>query len=336
MAQYLIRRTLLSVLVLILVTVATFALAHAVPGDPTAAIVSEKIATPEVIAQVRKKYGLDKPVPVQYLLYMKNLLHGDLGQSLTTRRSVATDLRQFLPATIELAFFAMFFAIVIGMPLGVLAAIHHNGVADYAARGVALFGGAVPIYFLALLAQTIFAYRVKILPFSGRLDDGVAAPKHFTGLYSVDALVHGQWGLLGMVLKHALLPGLVLASFAIGIIARMVRSSLLDVMNNDYVRTARAKGLTERSVIGSHALRNALIPTVTVLGLTFGGLIAGAVFTETIFRWPGIGQYAVQTATKLDFAGILGVTLITACAFIFFNLVVDLIYGFLDPRIRLS
>ncbi|MCA1722894.1 MAG: ABC transporter permease, partial [Thermomicrobia bacterium] len=220
--------------------------------------------------------------------------------------------------------------------LGIWAAIRHNGPADYAARGVALFGGAVPIYFLALLAQTIFAYRLKLLPFSGRLDDGVQPPTHLTGLYTFDALVHGQWGLLGMALKHALMPGLVLASFTIGIIARMVRSSLLDVMNNDYVRTARAKGLAERTVIGVHALRNALIPTVTVFGLAFGGLIAGAVFTETIFRWPGIGQYAVQTATKLDFAGILGVTLVAASAFILFNLMVDLVYGFLDPRIRLS
>ncbi len=336
MIQYLIRRVALSVLVILLVTVATFALAHAVPGDPTASIISEKIATPEVIAQVRKKYGFDKPVPVQYALYMKNLLHGDLGQSLTTRRPVATDLRQFFPATVELATFALLIAILIGGPLGVLAAIRHNGAADYAARGVALFGGAVPIYFLALLAQTIFAYRLKLLPFSGRLDDGVTAPKHLTGLYTVDSLLHGQWDLLGMSLKHAIMPAFVLASFSVGIIARMVRSSLLDVMNNDYVRTARAKGLGERAVIGSHALRNALIPTVTVLGLTFGGLIAGAVFTETIFRWPGIGQYAVQTATKLDFAGILGVTLITAFVFVVFNLVVDLLYGVLDPRIRLS
>jgi peptide/nickel transport system permease protein len=335
-AQYLIRRLLLSVLVLFLTTIATFALAHSVPGDPVNAIVSEKIATPEVIAQARKKYGFDKPVPVQYVLYLKNLLHGDLGQSLTTRHSVGRDLKQFFPATIELALFAMFFAIVVGAPLGVIAAIRHNGITDHAARGVSLFGTAVPIYYLALLAQTVFAYHLKILPFGGRLDDGVDPPTHFTGIYTLDALLHGQWNLFGMAVKHALLPGLVLGSFAMGIIARMVRSSLLDVLNNDYVRTARAKGLPERSVILSHALRNALIPTVTVLGLTFGGLLAGAVFTESIFRWPGLGQYAVQTATKLDFAGILGVTLVVAVVFVLFNLVVDILYGVLDPRIRLG
>ncbi len=336
MAQYLVRRLLLSVVVLFLTTIATFTLAHSVPGDPTAAIVSEKIATPEVIAQVRKKYGLDKPVPVQYVLYLKNLLHGDLGQSLTTRHSVGRDLKEFFPATVELALFAIVFAIGAGGPLGIVAAIRHNGVVDHAARGVSLLGTAVPIYYLALLAQTVFAYRLKILPFGGRLDDGIDPPKHLTGIYTLDALVHGQWDLLGMALKHVLLPGVVLGSFAIGIIARMIRSSLLDVMNNDYVRTARAKGLPERAVIGSHALRNALIPTVTVLGLTFGGLLAGAVFTESIFRWPGLGQYAVQTATKLDFAGILGVTLVVAVVFVLFNLAVDILYGFLDPRIRVN
>ena len=181
MAQYLIRRALLSVLVLFLTTIITFTLAHSVPGDPVNAIVSEKVATPEIIAQVRKKYGLDKPAPVQYVLYLKNLLHGDLGQSLTTRHSVGRDLKQYFPATIELAIFAMFFAILIGGPLGVLAAIRHNGAVDHAARGVSLLGTAVPIYYLALLAQTVFAYRLKILPFGGRLDDGVAPPKHFTG-----------------------------------------------------------------------------------------------------------------------------------------------------------
>jgi peptide/nickel transport system permease protein len=335
-AQYLIRRLLLSVLVLFLTTIATFALAHSVPGDPVNAIVSEKIATPEVIAQVRHKYGFDKPVPVQYVLYLKNLLHGDLGQSLTTRHSVGRDLKEFFPATIELALFAMFFAIVVGGPLGMIAAIRHNGIVDHTARGVSLFGTAVPIYYLALLAQTIFAYRLKLLPFGGRLDDGVDPPKHFSGLYTLDALVHGQWGMFGMAFKHVLLPSLVLGSFAMGIIARMVRSSLLDVMNLDYVRTARAKGLPERTVIGSHALRNALIPTVTILGLTFGGLLAGAVFTESIFRWPGLGQYAVQTATKLDFAGVLGVTLVVAVVIVTLNLLVDILYGVLDPRIRLG
>ncbi len=336
MAQYLLRRVLLSVVVLFLATIVTFTLAHSVPGDPTAAIVSEKIATPEVIAQVRKKYGLDKPAPVQYVLYLKNLLHGDLGQSLTTRHSVGRDLKQFFPATVELATFAMIFAILVGAPLGIIAAIRHNRAADHLARGISLFGTAVPIYYLALLAQTVFSYHLKILPFGGRLDDGVDPPTHLTGLYTVDAMLHGQWNLFGMAVKHALLPSVVLGSFAVGIIARMIRSSLLDVMNNDYVRTARAKGLPERQVIGIHALRNALIPTVTVLGLTFGSLLAGAVFTESIFRWPGLGQYALQTATKLDFAGILGVTLIVAVVFILFNLIVDILYGFLDPRIRLS
>jgi peptide/nickel transport system permease protein len=327
---------MLSLLVLWLVTLGTFTLAHLVPGDPINAVISDKVSSPEIIAQARKHYGLDKPVPVQYVVYIKNLLHGDLGLSLATRHPVGRDLKQFFPATVELSLFAMFFAVVIGGPLGVVAAIRHNSIADHAARGISLFGTAVPIYYLALLAQTVFAYHLKLLPFGGRLDDGVSPPEHLTGLYTVDALVHGQWNIFGMALKHVLLPALVLGSFTMGIIARMVRSSLLDVMNNDYVRTARAKGLSENVVVLGHALRNALIPTVTVLGLAFGGLIAGAVFTETIFRWPGIGQYAVQTAIKLDFAGVLGVTLVIAIAYITFNLIVDVLYGVLDPRIRLG
>ncbi len=336
MGQYLLRRFLLSLLVLWLVTLGTFTLAHLVPGDPINAVISDKVSSPEIIAAARKHYGLDKPAPVQYVVYLKNLLHGDLGMSLATRHPVGRDLKQYFPATLELSIFAMFFAVIVGGPLGVLAAIRHNSLADHAARGVSLFGTAVPIYYLALLAQTVFAYHLKLLPFSGRLDDGVSPPPHVTGLYTVDALLHGQWHTFAMALKHVLLPSLVLGSFTMGIIARMVRSSLLDVMNNDYVRTARAKGLSENVVVLRHALRNALIPTVTVLGLAFGGLIAGAVFTETIFRWPGIGQYAVQTAIKLDFAGVLGVTLLIAIAYITFNLIVDILYGVLDPRIRLG
>jgi peptide/nickel transport system permease protein len=334
MGAYLLRRLLLSLLVLLLVTVVTFIMAHSIPGDPLAAVVNERVAKPEIIAQYRKKFGLDKPLPVQYLLYMRNLARGDMGISLTTQRPVTTDLRTFLPATIELGLAALFFAIATGLPLGVIAALRHNRAADHVARSVSLFGASVPVFYLALLSLFVISYKLKLLPFSGRLDPGTAPPRHITGLYTVDALVTGQFGLFLEALKYLIQPAIVLGAFTMGIVTRMVRSSLLDVLGQDYVRTARAKGLAEARVVGYHALRNALIPTVTVIGLTTGGLLAGAVLTETTFSWPGLGRYAVEAASRLDYPAILAVTLISAVIYITVNLIVDLLYTFLDPRIR--
>jgi peptide/nickel transport system permease protein len=334
MGAYLLRHLLLSLLVLVLVTIVTFIMAHSIPGDPLAAVVNERVAKPEIIAQYRKKFGLDKPLPVQYLLYMRNLARGDMGISLTTQRPVTTDLRTFLPATIELGLTALFFAIATGLPLGVIAALRHNRAADHVARSVSLFGASVPVFYLALLSLFVISYKLKLLPFSGRLDPGTAPPRHITGLYTVDALVTGQFGLFLEALKYLIQPAVVLGAFTMGIVTRMIRSSLLDVLGQDYVRTARAKGLAEGRVVGYHALRNALIPTVTVIGLTTGGLLAGAVLTESTFSWPGLGRYAVEAASRLDYPAILAVTLISAIIYITVNLIVDVLYTLLDPRIR--
>ena len=335
--RYIARRLVLAVLVLFIVSIATFSLAHAVPGDPINALISEKQAErPEVRAALEQRWGLDRPLPVQYAYYVRNLLRGDLGESITTRRPVAQDLRRFVPATIELTLFAMTYAIMVGVPLGLIAALHPDRWPDYLARFLALLGNSVPVFTLGLLMLYIFYYRLQWLPGPGQLDVGMKPPDRVTGMVTVDSIIARDWKALRSILRHLILPSVVLGSFAMGIVARMLRSSLLLALGDDYVRTARAKGLAERSVVAVHALRNAIIPTVTVLGLTFASLLAGAVLTETIFSWPGLGQYAVRAAIRLDYPGLLGVTLVVAVAYTLVNLVVDVLYGILDPRIRVS
>lgn len=334
---YIGRRLVQSVLVLFLVSVATFALAHAVPGDPVETILGERAAgDPEIRAAAERRYGFDQPVHLQYVYYLRNLFRGDLGESISTRRPVMQDLQQFVPGTIELAIAAMGFAILAGIPLGILGAIKQDRWPDHFARFVALIGTSVPVFWLGLLALYVFFYKLQWLPGPGRLDTGMKIPERITGMVTVDAALRGQWDVFRSSVTHLVLPALVLGSFALGIIARMLRSSLLAALGDDYVRTARAKGLSDSRVVVGHAIRNAMIPTVTVLGLTFAGLLAGAVLTETIFSWPGIGRYSVQAALKLDYPGLLGVTLFVASAYVLVNFLVDLVYGLLDPRIRIA
>jgi peptide/nickel transport system permease protein len=335
--QYIARRLAQSVVVLFFVSVATFSLMHAVPGDPLAAVIGERQADrPEVRAALERRYGLDKPVPIQYVYYMKQLLQGDFGTSIATRRSVLDDLQRFIPATIELTLGATIFALGVGIPLGIVSAIRMNKWQDSLARFVSLIGTAMPVFWLGLLATYVVSYKLGWLPRANQLDVGMRPPEPVTGFVSIDAVINGRWDVLSSFLQHLLLPSIVLGSFAMGIVARMLRSSLIAALQDDYVRTARAKGLAEARVVRSHALRNALIPTVTVIGLTFASLLAGAVLTETIFSWPGVGQYAVRSALKLDYPSLLGVTLFVAVAYIIVNLVVDVLYGILDPRIRVG
>ncbi len=333
--HYVARRLVLAFLVLCIVSVATFSLAHAVPGDPITAIISDRQAdNPAVRAALEKRWGLDQPLPVQYAYYVRNLLRGDLGESISRRRPVADELKQRVPATIELTIAAMAFAVFVGVPLGIVSAIRHDRWPDHVARFVTLIGTSVPVFWLGLLLLYVFFYRLHWLPGPGRLDVGMQVPGTITGMVTVDALLTGNWEVLRAALRRLILPAIVLGAYAMGIIARMLRSSLLAALGDDYVRTARAKGLVERRVVAWHALRNALIPTVTVLGLTFASLLAGAVLTETIFSWPGIGGFAVTAALKLDYPALLGVTLVVAVVYVLVNLLVDIIYGILDPRIR--
>jgi peptide/nickel transport system permease protein len=334
---YIARRLVQSVVVLMIVSVCTFLIAHAIPGDPINAVINERLAErPEVRLAMEQRWGLDKPLAVQYVYYLRNLLHGDMGESITYRRPVVDDLQKFVPATIELSFFAMLFAVTLGVPLGITGALCRDRWPDNLSRMFALFGTSVPVFWLGLIMLYFFHVRLGWLPGPGRLDVGMKPPPTVTGIDTFDAAIAGQWDVFWSALRHLILPAIVLGSYAMGIVARMLRSSLIAAVGEDYIRTARSKGLEERRVIVVHALRNALIPTVTVLGLTFASLLAGAVLTETIFSWPGIGQYAVKAAIKLDYPGLLGVTLVIAVSYVLFNLFIDILYGFIDPRIRVS
>jgi len=331
------RRLFQSVIVLLIVSVATFTMVMAVPGDPVTTLLGERASNnPEIRAAAEKKYGLDQPAPVQYLRWMGNMLRGDLGDSISTRRPVTTDLKQFIPGTIELSIAALLFGLVVGLPLGIVAAINRDRWPDHLARFIALIGTSVPVFWLGLLSLYFFFYKLHWLPGPGRLDTGMKAPERITGMITVDAALRGQWDVFHSSVMHLILPAIVLGSFALGVISRMLRSSLVAALSDDYVRTARSKGLDERHVVMGHALRNAMIPTITILGLTFASLLAGAVLTETIFSWPGIGRYSVQAALKLDYPALLGVVLFVAAAYVLVNFIVDLIYGLLDPRIRIS
>jgi len=333
---YILRRILLLIPVLLGMTLITFTISHLIPGDPAALSLGPHAHKDQIIAY-RHELGLDRPVYVQYWIYLKDLLHGNFGRSLTTHRPVAHDLGEYFPATFELTITALVITVIMGIPLGVMSAVKRDKWLDHASRIFSLTGVSMPIFWLGLLLQMIFSYRLGWLPMNGRVDAQVLAmhPLHtVTGLYLLDSLFTGNWPVLVSCLRHILLPAITLSYASLAVVTRMVRSSMLDVMEQDYIRTARAKGLRERLVIYKHALRNALIPAVTVIGLTLGMLLGGAFFTETIFSWPGMGRYAVGTITSLDFPAIMGVAVIVALAYVTANLLVDVLYALIDARIR--
>jgi peptide/nickel transport system permease protein len=330
-----VQRLLLMVPLMLGMTLIAFIVSHSVPADPVAAHLGQRAMEDKTIVQAfRQQWGLDKPLPEQYLTYLRNLIQGNLGTSIRTHMPVAEDLGRYLPASAELAIAATLVGIALGIPAGVVSAVNRNRPADHVLRAFSLLGVSSPVFWLGLIGLYVFYFRLGWLPGPGRLDVGMPEPSHITGIYSVDAALTGNWQAFGASLKHLVLPGLVLASVYLGLVTRMTRSSMLEVLSADYVRTARGKGLRERQVIYRHALGNALIPTITVLGLAFGDILAGTVLTETIFSWPGIGRYAFQSAVTLDFPAIMGVSLLIAGVFITVNLVTDIAYVVLDPRLR--
>jgi peptide/nickel transport system permease protein len=331
--SYLLRRLVGFAAVLVGVSVITFGLSHVVPADPAIVALGDH-ATEAQIEAFREKYGLNKPVPEQYWIYVTNLIQGDLGISLRTRRPVAADLHDFFPATFELSLTALVLSILIGIPAGVVSATARNRLPDHIVRIISLIGGSVPIFWLGLILIGFFYGRLGWLPGGARIDKFIPAPPHITGLFTVDSLLAGDYKAFGSSLQHLLLPALALGYFSTAIIARMMRSSMLEVLNQAYVLAARAKGLNQGLVVWRHAARNALIPTVTTIGVTFGSLLSGAVLTETIFSWPGLGRYATNSVINLDFPAVMGVTLLAALVYTLANLVVDLGYHWLDPRIR--
>lgn len=333
MIRYILGRIASMSLVLLGVSVLTFFIAHVIPADPVLAALGEH-ARDDQIEAFRRAYGLDRPVPVQFAAYLVRLARGDLGVSIRTRRPVAEDLREFLPATVELGSGAWLVALLLGIPAGILSAVYKDRLFDHVARLGALAGASLPVFWLGLVLLGAFYYRLQWLPGPGRLDIALSPPPLRTGLFLLDALLARDGAVLRNAAAHLILPALTLGLFSTAVIARMTRSAMLEVLYQDYVRTARAKGLPGRRVIVLHALKNAMIPTLTVIGISFGSLLSGAVLTETIFAWPGLGRYATASAVSLDFPAVMGVTLVIALLYTVANLLVDLLYARLDPRVR--
>lgn len=332
---YLLRRILLVIPIILGITLMAFIVANTIPADPvTANLPQNALNNEEMVRAFEQKWGLDKPLPEQYLTYLQNLLRGDLGTSIKTRKPILEDVKAFLPATIELATLAVIVAVVLGISSGVISSVWRNSVLDYATRTVSLLGVSFPVYILALILLRVFHGELGWAAGPGRLDFLVDPPPEVTGLYLIDSLLAGQWSTFRNALSHLVLPAIALASFTTGIISRVTRTAMLKVLDEDYVRTARAKGLRAFIVVIRHALPNALIPVVTVIGLSYANLLAGTILIESIFAYPGIGRYMFRASTSQDFPAIMSVSLIFALIYIGVNFIVDILYYFIDPRIR--
>ena len=334
MLAYFLRRVALTIPTFLALMFLTFVAIRLVPGDPVEVRVGEHGISPERLAVFRHELGLDQPVWKQFLDYVWKLLHGDFGVSLATQQKVLTEFLTLFPATLELSFFAMMFAVLVGVPAGAIAAVKRGSVFDQSLMTVSLFGYSMPIFWWGLLLIMFVSVKLGLLPVSGRIDLINYYFDQPTGFMTVDALMSNQPGAFLDAVRHLVLPAIVLGTVPLGVIARMTRSSMLEVLNEDYVRTARAKGLSPSRVIGVHALRNALLPVVTVIGLSVSALMAGAVLTETIFSLPGLGRLMVNAILTRDYPVVQAAALLTALLFVLVNLLVDLSYAFLDPRIR--
>jgi peptide/nickel transport system permease protein len=332
MGAFILRRLAFMVLVLAGMTVITFTLTHVVPGDP-ARLLAGQHATAEQVRTVAHMYGLDRPIPTQFWIYLTGLLHGDLGMSLTDRRPVMEDLAQFLPASMELTLTAVVLVVLVGLPVGLIAGVRRGHPIDHVLRFLTVGGVSMPIFWFGILLQIIFYKQLNLLPIGGRLGIIDIEPPQVTGFYLIDTLLAGDLPTFGSALLHLVLPASALAAGSIAVLSRMMRASVIEILDADHVRTARAKGLRASVVLRRHVFRNALIPTTTVLGLQIGALLAGNVLAEVVFNWPGIGLYAVNAIRNLDYPAIMGVTLVISIIYVFVNLLVDLAYVVLDPRI---
>ncbi len=349
MTAYAIRRFLGLIPVLFGVSLLVFTFIHLIPGDPAVVMLGQR-ATPQALEKLRKQLNLDKPLffnvkaaveeknpaalfESQYFSFANRILHGDLGESIFTKVDVATELRARFPATLELSIGAMLLAILVAIPAGIMAAVRKNSWVDLTVMTGALVGISMPIFWLGLLLIYLFAVNLHWLPPSGRLDVGLQV-KPLTGMYILDGLFRGNLAVTLNALKHLILPSIALGSIPMAVIARMMRGAMLEVMSQDYIRTARSKGLSERMVIWKHALRNAMLPVITIIGLMFGTLLTGAILTETIFNWPGIGKWLYDGIGARDYPIVQGGTLFIATVYVIINALVDLSYGFFDPRVQ--
>ena len=334
MLRFVVRRLLLLIPILLGLSILVFIWIRALPGSPATTLLGER-ATQEQIEAINKQYGLDDPLPQQYLRYLRTTLRGDFGDSVTSRRPVVDEFKERFPATIELAIAAMIFSIVFGVPLGFIAAKRHGSWIDHTSLIASLIGISIPIFFLAIILKYIFAVQLGWLPTVGRISVLIDL-EHPTNFYILDAIIAGDPEALWDVIKHLILPAIALGTIPLAIIARITRAAVLDVQNEDYIRTARAKGVAPGTVDRRHVLRNAMLPIVTIIGLQMGLLLSGAVLTETVFAWPGVGTWLVDAIQARNYAVLQGGILFIALVFVLVNLLVDLSYGFLNPRIRLS
>ncbi len=332
MVQYIVRRVLALIPVLLGVSLLVFSLVRLIPGDPVIVMLGER-ARPEDIARVREQMGFNRPVYIQYVEWLGRVVRGDLGTSIINRTPVMRELKQRLPATIEMVIVAMFIGVVIGVGVGILSAIKRNSWLDIASMFGALLGVSMPIYWLALMLIYALAVNRRILPPSARLNVELTVVRR-TGFMLIDTFMMGDRGLFLNAVWHLILPSFVLSTVIMPILARLTRSSMLEVLRQDYVRTARAKGLRERVVVLGHAVKNALLPVVTVVGLQLGGLLGGAILTETIFSWPGMGLWTYRAILGRDYPIVQGAVLVSATIYVMVNLLVDISYAYLDPRIR--
>ncbi len=330
---YLGRRLVLLVPTVVGVTIIVFVLSRVMPGDPAQLAAGEQ-ATPEMVQAFRHEFRLDRPLHVQYLHYLSGILHGDLGRSMFTGHAVVDDLRAFLPATIELTVVGIVIALAVGVPSGVLSALHRDRWPDHATRTLALTGVSFPVFWLAMMLQLLLAVSADVLPIGGRFPAAFKGPRTVTGLYTVDFLLAGDWEGAWIALEHLLLPALCLAVGAIASITRITRTSMVEALGKDFVRTTRAMGLSESLVVGKYVLKNAFISTLTMIGVALTYMLAGSVLVESVFDWPGIGLYAFKSIVQLDFQPIAAFTVIVGVMVALVNLSIDVLYGVFDPRIR--
>lgn len=335
MIQFILRRIGMVIPTFIGVSLLTFSLIHFIPGDPVTVMGGERGFSAEQRAEIEAMMGLDKPLWQQYFIYAGNILQGDLGTSFVTREPVMDEFLTLFPATIELSLFAALFAVLIGLPLGIIAAVKRGSFFDHTVMTVSLAGYSMPIFWWGLLLILLMSIQLDLTPVSGRLDVMFWVDE-VTGFMIIDAWLSGEEGAVQSALAHLLLPAIVLGTIPMAVISRMTRSSMLEVLGEDYIRTARAKGLSPTRVVMKHALRNALIPVVTVIGLQIGTLLSGAILTETIFAWPGIGKWLIEAIGRRDYPVVQGGLLMIATIIIIANLLVDLTYGIINPRVRHS
>jgi dipeptide transport system permease protein len=333
MVRFALTRIAMAVPTFVGITMLAFFLIRLVPGDPIETMAGERGIDPARHEQLRRDFGFDQPLLVQYGRYVTRVLHGDLGRSMVTREAVLAEFAALFPATVELALCAMLFALIVGLPAGIVAAVRRNSFLDHGVMGVALTGYSMPIFWWGLLLILLFSVTLDLTPVSGRI-----AVQYYiepvTGFLLIDTLLSDDWGAFTSALSHIILPAVVLGTVPLAVIARMTRSAMLEVLGEDYIRTARAKGLSAYRVICIHALRNALIPVVTVIGLQIGVLFTGAILTETIFSWPGVGKWLIEAINRRDYPVLQGGTLLIGVVVMAVNLLVDLTYGLINPRIR--